>query len=227
MKERAPGFVGRESDSDGGAAHAVAHLVGLFLGVVVEAAEVERAVDGQVGQFRIEGDASKGGLTFGIWDGDREIAIGAFSAGEGENVGCLVESAEFAVEASDPVIVGEEDDDLGLRDAFGIQRGGDTSAQRSGNETVIRLVHEAYPVLTGRFHRVGNRPELSDRLPKCGSLAAAAAAALQTASLFAGLFVMAVLFELAKNAALLELHVEALESAVDRFVGLDGDVYQS
>ncbi len=59
------------------------------------------------------------------------------------------------------------------------------------------------------------------------SLAAAAAASLQAAALFARLLVVAVLFELAQDAALLELHVEALESAIDRFVGLNGDVNQA
>lgn len=37
---------------------------------------------------------------------------------------------------------------------------------------------------------------------------------------------MRVLFELAENAALLQLHVEALEGAVDGFVGLNVDVNQ-
>jgi hypothetical protein len=66
-----------------------------------------------------------------------------------------------------------------------------------------------------------------DAPPKKTALVAAAAAALQTASLLAWLLVVAVLFKLAKDAALLELHVEALKSAVDRFVGLNCDVYQA
>ena len=37
---------------------------------------------------------------------------------------------------------------------------------------------------------------------------------------------MRMLLELAKNAALLKLHIEALEGAIDRLVGLDGDVNQ-
>ena|GEM_PF-1079706 len=46
------------------------------------------------------------------------------------------------------------------------------------------------------------------------------ASPLHSASLFAGLFVVCVLFELPQQATLLQLHIEALESAVDRLIGL-------
>ncbi len=38
---------------------------------------------------------------------------------------------------------------------------------------------------------------------------------------------MGVLFQLAQNAALLQLHVEALQRAIDRLVRLDGNVNQN
>ena len=49
----------------------------------------------------------------------------------------------------------------------------------------------------------------------CG---AAAASSLHPAALVAGLFVVAVLFQTAQNARLLQLIVEALEGAIDAFV---------
>ena len=58
-------------------------------------------------------------------------------------------------------------------------------------------------------------------------LLAGNSAACLSASLFAGLLVVRVLFELAKNATLLELHVKSLKCAIDRFVILNGDVNQT
>ncbi len=57
-------------------------------------------------------------------------------------------------------------------------------------------------------------------------LLATGASPLQAPSLLARLLVMGVLLELAQNAALLQLHVEALEGAIDRLIGLDGYVNQ-
>lgn len=51
-------------------------------------------------------------------------------------------------------------------------------------------------------------------------------AASLTAALFARFLVVRVLFEFAKQAALLQLQVEALQGAVDRLIGLDNDLNQ-
>ncbi len=59
-----------------------------------------------------------------------------------------------------------------------------------------------------------------------GILLPACPASTEASPLFAGLLIVRVLFQLSQNAALLQLHVETLESAVDRFVGLDGYVDQ-
>ena len=52
------------------------------------------------------------------------------------------------------------------------------------------------------------------------------AASLQSPSLFARLFIVRVLFQLTKQPALLKLHVEALQGAVDGLVRLDCYVNQ-
>lgn len=52
------------------------------------------------------------------------------------------------------------------------------------------------------------------------------ASASLTAALFARLLVMRMLFEFAKQAALLQLQVEALQGAVDRLIGLNNDLNQ-
>ena len=50
---------------------------------------------------------------------------------------------------------------------------------------------------------------------------------MNATALFAWLLVVAVFFQLAQQSALLQLHIEALQSAVDRFVGLNGHVNQA
>jgi len=68
------------------------------------------------------------------------------------------------------------------------------------------------------------------RLPQRGqsaALVAGLAAARHAASLFAGLLIVSVLLELAQQPALLQLHVEALQGAVDRFIRLNGNVDQN
>jgi len=52
------------------------------------------------------------------------------------------------------------------------------------------------------------------------------AAAAHSASLLAGLLVVRVLFKLAEQAALLQLHIEALKGRVDRLVWLYGYINQ-
>ena len=55
----------------------------------------------------------------------------------------------------------------------------------------------------------------------------AGTASLHAASLLAGLLVVRMLLQLAQNAALLQLHVEALQRAIDRLIRLDGNVNQT
>ena len=59
-----------------------------------------------------------------------------------------------------------------------------------------------------------------------GRSGSGSAAAAHTAALLAGLLVVRVLFELAEQTALLQLHVEALERRVDRLIGLYSHINQ-
>jgi len=52
------------------------------------------------------------------------------------------------------------------------------------------------------------------------------AAATLSATLFTGLHVVRMLFQLAEKTALLELEVKALQRTVNTFVGLDGNLNQ-
>ena len=75
---------------------------------------------------------------------------------------------------------------------------------------------------------------LSNHLPirdlrkdkKGAGLLSRLSSSLQTAALFTRLLIVRVLLELSEKTALLQLHVEALERAVDRFVGLYCNVNQ-
>lgn len=53
------------------------------------------------------------------------------------------------------------------------------------------------------------------------------AATCQTSALLTRLFVVGMLLQLSQQTALLQLHVEALQSAVDRLIRLDGNVNQT
>lgn len=126
---------------------------------------------------------------------------------------------------------------------------------RLGPKGSARVVNDVDGTATGRFHTSGAgrlvATQSADCLPrraavgKLGSgvqspsnengprggpianeLLSASAASLQTASLFARLLVVRVLFQLAEKAALLQLHIEALESAIDGLIRLYGHVDQ-
>lgn len=58
------------------------------------------------------------------------------------------------------------------------------------------------------------------------SIASRRPSALRAATRFAGLLVVSMLLQVPQDATLLQLHVEALEGAVDRFVLLNNHVYQ-
>ena len=163
MEKRSPRLVGRQTDEYGDAAHLSAHPVRLRLRRVVQAAEVERTVDREVGKLRRQGGTAPRGLTGRVRDGDRDVAARLLARGKGENVRRRVDAPEPEVERSDPGVGREEEGDLAGRGGLREEGGLDGPAQRTEIETALRLVESLDAVGTGGFHGVGGVAGVSEQ----------------------------------------------------------------
>ena len=83
---------------------------------MIEAGEVEEAVEEEDSYFVAQGVAVGGGLTGGCFKGDGEVSgVGVgdlVGSGEAEDVGGLVFAAKRFVETTEGGVVGEQDLDL-------------------------------------------------------------------------------------------------------------------